>query len=67
MLRNLYRALKDGGRIAIVEFGKGAVFGPPSSERINEEEMLVLLGEAGFSKATIKKWSRSHYIATAVK
>jgi ubiquinone/menaquinone biosynthesis C-methylase UbiE len=67
MLRNLYRALRTGGRIAIVEFGRGAVFGPPSSERIGEEEMLDLLGEAGFSKAAIKKWSSSHYIATAIK
>jgi ubiquinone/menaquinone biosynthesis C-methylase UbiE len=67
MLRNLYRALKGGGRIAIVEFGKGAVFGPPSSERISEAEMLSLLGKAGFRKAVTKKWSSSHYIATAIK
>jgi ubiquinone/menaquinone biosynthesis C-methylase UbiE len=67
MLRDLYRALKPGGRIAIVEFGKGAVFGPPSSERIGEKEMLALLREAGFSNTTLKKWSMSHYIAMAIK
>jgi ubiquinone/menaquinone biosynthesis C-methylase UbiE len=67
MLRNLHRALKSGGRIAIVEFGEGAIFGPPSSERISEAEMLGLLEEAGFSKGAIKKRSLSHYIAMAIK
>jgi len=67
MLCNLYRVLKPGGRIAIVEFGKSAIFGPPSSERIGEEEMLALLGKAGFLEAVLKKWSMSHYIAMAIK
>jgi ubiquinone/menaquinone biosynthesis C-methylase UbiE len=67
MLRDLYRALKSGGRIAIVEFGKGALFGPPSSERISEKSMIALLGGAGFKKASIKGWGPSHYAATAVK
>lgn len=67
MLRNLYRVLKPGGRIAIVEFGGGAVFGPPSSVRIGEEETLALLREAGFSEAVSRRWSMSRYVAMAIK
>jgi len=67
MLRDLHRALKPGGRIAIIEFLKGAAFGPPSSERIGEGEIIALLGEAGFSKPSVRRWSAAHYLATAVK
>lgn len=67
MLSDIHRALRPGGRIAIVEFTKGAAFGPPSSERIGEGEIIALLGEAGFSKAAAQRWSAAHYLATAVK
>jgi ubiquinone/menaquinone biosynthesis C-methylase UbiE len=67
MLGDLRRALRPGGRIAIVEFRGGASFGPPRSERIGEEEMLSLLTEAGFTNAEIRPWSPSLYAAKALK
>lgn len=67
MLRSLHRALRAGGRIAVVEFGKGATFGPPARERIGEAEMRTLLEGAGFAKVAIGRWSSALYAATAVK
>jgi SAM-dependent methyltransferase len=67
MLENLHRALRPGGKIAIVEFRGGAPFGPPRSERVSEEEILSLLTEAGFKNAEARPWSLSFYAATAFK
>ncbi len=67
MLRSLHRALRSGGRIAVIEFGKGATFGPPARERIGEAEMRTLLEGAGFAKVAIGRWSSALYAATAVK
>jgi ubiquinone/menaquinone biosynthesis C-methylase UbiE len=67
MLRSIHAALKTGGRIAIVEFGKNAVFGPPPSERIGENELLSILTQAGFSRPVLEHLGRTFYLATAVK
>jgi len=67
MLRSLYRALKAGGRIAVVEFGSAAIFGPPRSERIGEVEMRALLEGAGFAGVAIRRLNSALYAATAVK
>ncbi len=47
----LARALKPGGRIAIIEFYKKPLpVGPPVSMKISEEELLGEMREAGFRK-----------------
>jgi ubiquinone/menaquinone biosynthesis C-methylase UbiE len=67
MLWSLNRALKAGGRIAVLEFGGAAIFGPPRSERIGRREMLALLQDSGFTKIAIRRWSSLLYAATALK
>lgn len=67
MLRSLHRALRAGGRIAVLEFGSAAIFGPPRSERIGEGEMRALLEGAGFAKVAIRRWNSALYAATGMK
>jgi len=67
MLRSLHRALKAGGRIAVLEFGSAAIFGPPRSVRIGEGEMRVLLEDAGFAGVAVKRLNSALYAATAMK
>lgn len=67
MLSLIYKALASGGSIAIVEFSGKALFGPAPEERIGEEEMLNLLGKAGFKNPAIESWSALHYLARAYK
>jgi 16S rRNA C1402 N4-methylase RsmH len=68
MLANIHAALKEGGRIAIIEFKRNVrSFGPPNHERIGEDELKKLLEEAGFTDISIQSLRRSTYLATAVK
>jgi ubiquinone/menaquinone biosynthesis C-methylase UbiE len=67
MLRAVHRALKAGGRIVVVEFGPGALFGPPREERIIEGEALALLAEAGFEGTEARRLGPSLYAATGAK
>ncbi len=67
MLGNIYRALKKGGAIAIIEFSKCAIFGPPHSERISPERLKKLLEETGFTGITVTRLNPSTYMAIAHK
>ncbi|NMB65193.1 MAG: class I SAM-dependent methyltransferase [Spirochaetes bacterium] len=67
MLLNIHRALKKGCRLAIIEFSKYAIFGPPKSERISPEYVKKLLEETGFTRITVKKLTMFTYVALAFK
>jgi len=47
-LARLAAALKPGGRLAIVDWKKGAPLGPPDSFRFTEQELIGELKHAGF-------------------
>jgi SAM-dependent methyltransferase len=42
-------SLKPGGRLAIIDFRKGAPAGPPEEFRFTQEEISAELKQAGFS------------------
>jgi len=46
--RQLAKSLKPGGRIAIIDFKKGAPGGPPDEFRFTPEEITAELARAGF-------------------
>jgi len=65
LLLLIRRALSRGGRIAIVEFRKAFVPGPPPSERISEDEMRGLLEASGFSGIRSEKLNFALYASFA--
>jgi ubiquinone/menaquinone biosynthesis C-methylase UbiE len=67
LLESLRDALGGGGRIAIIEFRPGALFGPPQRERIPEGKMLALLAKADFERPSVRGWRGMFYVATATK
>jgi len=67
MLSNIHKALKRGGKIAIIEFSKYALFGPPKQERISPQALKKLLEETGFKKITVTKLTMFTYMAVALK
>jgi ubiquinone/menaquinone biosynthesis C-methylase UbiE len=67
MLGLVKEALRDGGRLAIIEFDRGAlVMGPPESERIGRDEMRGELLAAGFRDPLIEGLGRGLYLSVAV-
>jgi len=67
MLSNIHKALKRGGKIAIIEFSTYALFGPPKQERISPQALKKLLEETGFKKITVTKLTMFTYMAVALK
>ena len=67
MLIHIHKALKKGGKIAIIEFNKWALFGPPKQERISPQALKKLLEETGFKKITVTKLTMLTYMAIALK
>jgi ubiquinone/menaquinone biosynthesis C-methylase UbiE len=47
-LRKLTSALKPDGRIAVVDFQKTAPLGPPTAEKISQDEMIAEFKRAGY-------------------
>jgi ubiquinone/menaquinone biosynthesis C-methylase UbiE len=65
-LGEVRRALKKGGRLAVVDFAPGSSpFGPPVSVRISAAEAGRLLEAAGFAVTESERLSFSQYIVTA--
>jgi len=67
MLCTIYNALRSDGKIAIIEFSKKALFGPPKHERISENEIKNLLENAGFNDISLEKYNFFAYLAKARK
>ncbi|MGQ9844569.1 MAG: class I SAM-dependent methyltransferase, partial [Spirochaetota bacterium] len=67
MLLNIHKALKNGGKIAIIEFNTYALFGPPKQDRISPDHVKKLLEETGFTRTTVTKLTLFTYVAIALK
>lgn len=53
------RAVRADGRLCIVEFGRGGVYGPPADHRVSAETVRGWAEAAGFSLSASHDWSRS--------
>lgn len=67
-LREAWRILKPGSRIAVVDWKKVRMeIGPPWEERLTLDEVLSFLSQAGFRKSFTFEAGLYHYGVTAVK
>ena len=67
-IRDLYRAVKPGGKCVIIEWRKEqADKGPPIGDRLAEDEVRRMLLEAGFDSVTAVPLNQWFYILAAVK
>jgi ubiquinone/menaquinone biosynthesis C-methylase UbiE len=68
MLSSLYRTIKRGGRLVVVEWIKqDAKMGPPMEHRIAMNDVSVLLKESGFGSVTEILFNSDIYILIAQK
>ena len=62
LIRNMYRILKTGGRVMVVEWKRSATpFGPPLDKRIEQEKLEILLMQAGMRKVKELQADGYHY------
>jgi ubiquinone/menaquinone biosynthesis C-methylase UbiE len=68
MLENLYKTIKSGGRLVVVEWIKQhSKMGPPMEHRIAMEDVSGFLKKAGFDSVTEKLFNSDIYILIAQK
>lgn len=62
LLKNVYRILKTGGRLVIVEWKRTATpFGPPLEKRVDQQKLEILLMGAGLRKVKELDADGYHY------
>ena len=62
LIRNIYRILKTGGRVAVVEWKRSATpFGPPLDKRIEQEALEIMLMQTGLRKIKEMQADSYHY------
>jgi ubiquinone/menaquinone biosynthesis C-methylase UbiE len=62
LIRNVYRILKSPGRVLAVEWKKTATpFGPPLEKRIDQQQMEIILMQAGLRKLKELETDGYHY------
>lgn len=67
-LKEIFRLLKSGGRLVIIDWKKQQEeHGPPMAERITEAEAAAFIKAAGFVKIVTSSLNASHYMITAAR
>jgi len=63
VVEEVFRVLKDGGRVAIIDWHKkdGGAIGPRMDQRISQEETETLMEQASFKKVKEFTPAESHY------
>ena len=62
LIRNIYRILKQGGRVMVVEWKRTPTpFGPPLSLRIDQQALEIMLMQAGLRKIKELQADGYHY------
>ncbi len=62
LIKNIYRILKQGGRVMAVEWKRAATpFGPPLERRIEQQALEIMLMQAGLRKIKELQADGYHY------
>ena len=65
VIQEIYRVLKPGGTLAIIEFKKiDAGAGPPLRIRLDEQEVTGLVSQFGFERESETEVGEHHYLVT---
>ena len=68
MLKEVYRVLKPGARLAILEWEKREMpKGPPLEHRLHQKEIMSLVDEAGYTMAETSPIGSFHICCTAIR
>jgi ubiquinone/menaquinone biosynthesis C-methylase UbiE len=62
LIKNIYRLLKTGGKVLVVEWKKTATpFGPPIEKRMDQQQLEIMLMGTGLRKAKELEADGYHY------
>ena len=67
MLSEIYRSIKPGGWLSIIEWQEDSIDGPPADQRISEAMMKNLLADSRFRLVSKHNLSSCQYMIIARK
>lgn len=62
VLKEVFRVLKNKGRIGVIEFKINSLIGPPKEIRLSKEKIIELFSDKGFSKIKEEKVGLFNYM-----